>query len=192
MPIPPASNPTPQVRSQPMPESPVAGPVSPSGPERFDPVALILACVLPGLGHWYLGEKKRALLIASGILGLFFGGMLIGGIDVVDSKEDTIWFVGEALVGPLAFGVDYAHQNMFKVHVPGGPGGKPLYRSAFPHEVRNSDGTPATAAPGQHPPNSKSLGRMNELGTLFATVAGMLNLIVIIDAGIHRKKWTAS
>src|SRR5207244_3626162 len=75
--------------------------------DGFEPAAGVLACVFPGLGHWVLGERWRAMAIAAGVLGLFFGGMLIGGIDVVDSREDTIWFVGEALVGPVAFGVDY-------------------------------------------------------------------------------------
>ncbi len=170
---------------------PAPAPVKPvaaaAGPEQFDPIALVLACVLPGLGHWYLGEKKRAILIASGVLGLFLGGMLIGGIDVVDSKEDTIWFVGEALVGPLAFGADYYHQHQLKVHVRDGQG-RDVTRSAYPTEIRNPDGTPGVAAPGQNPPNIKSLGRMNELGTLFSTIAGMMNLIVIIDAAVHRKK----
>lgn len=200
MPIPAAPTPppsgSPRKSSIPAPVAAVAqsGPSKPAayGPDRFDPVALILACVLPGLGHWYLGEKQRAGLIAAGVLGLFFGGILIGGIDVIDRKEDTIWFVGEALVGPVAFGVDYLHQNTFKVRSPspqGSPGwGQPV-RSANPDETRDpATGGPLTAAPGQLPPSSKSLGRMNELGTLFATIAGMLNLIVIIDAAAHGRR----
>jgi hypothetical protein len=157
------------------------------GPDRFDPAALVLAFVFPGLGHWYLGERKRAYLIAAGILGLFVGGVFIGGVDAVDKKEDTIWFAGQALVGPLAFGVDYVHQNVLKVKVRG-PNGQDMVRSAWPNEVRGPDGRPMTAQAGQGPPNSKSLGRMNELGTLFATIAGMLNLLVIIDAAMHGKR----
>ncbi len=196
MPIPPPSTPPSPAPGAPKPvkaappklaTAPSSTPAS-SGPENFDPIALVLACILPGLGHWYLGEKKRAVLIASGVLGLFLGGMFIGGIDVVDRQEDPIWFIGEALVGPLAFGVDYVHQHHFKVLVkdPAGPG--MILRSALPGEIRNPDGTPGVAAPGQNPPNTKSLGRMNELGTLFSTIAGMLNLIVVIDAAVHRKK----
>ena len=40
----------------------------------------------------------------------------------------------------------------------------------------------ASAGPGQGPPNKKSLAKVNELGTLFATIAGMMNLIAVIDA----------
>ncbi|MFN9930550.1 MAG: hypothetical protein ACK54T_07785, partial [bacterium] len=36
-------------------------------PERFQPVALLLAFLLPGLGHWYLGLRRRARLIALGV-----------------------------------------------------------------------------------------------------------------------------
>jgi hypothetical protein len=150
--------------------------------DGFDPAAGVLACLLPGLGHWYLGERGRAAIIAAGVLSLFFGGMLIGGIDVVDRKEDTIWFAGEALVGPLAFGVDYLHQSHFKVT----QGGQ--LRTANPGEVRDAKGNAVPAANGEPPPNSKSLGRMNELGTLFCTIAGMLNLVVIIDALLPTKR----
>lgn len=162
------------------------------GPERFEPIAGLLAILLPGLGHFYLGERARAGLIASGVLGLFTGGVMIGGIDAIDSREDTIWFVGQALVGPLAFGVDYIHQNHVKIREPVGahealrlgvPPGTVARRSARPNEARDPQtALPAAQGPGIRPPNSKSLGRMNELGTLFATIAGMLNLIVIIDA----------
>ena len=200
MPIPdapkPANTPTGQSTGQssgptPGPARPVAASVAAAthyGPDRFDPVALVLAYVLPGLGHWYLGERKRAGLIAAGVLGLFVGGMFIGGIDVVDKKEDTIWFVGQSLVGPLAFGVNYIHQSHLKVKTRDPATGKETVRSAWPNEVRGPDGWPKEAGPGQGPPSTKSLGRMNELGTLFSTIAGMLNLLVVIDAAMHGRK----
>lgn len=158
------------------------------GPDRFDPAALILAWVFPGLGHFYLGERKRAALIAGGILGLFIGGLFIGGVNAVDRKEDTIWFFGQGIVGPLAFGVDYIHQNQLKVKTIDPVTGRETVRSPWPNEVRGPDGRPTEAQAGQSPPSSVSLGRMNELGTLFSTIAGMLNLLVIIDAAMHGRK----
>ena len=157
--------------------------------ERLEPVAGLLAFILPGLGHWYLGERRRAVLIATGVLGLFFGGILIGGIDVIDRREDTIWFAGQALVGPIAFGLDYIHQNHLKViddvRQPNGRIARTI-RSARPGEARGRDGRAVQSA--GPPPSTKSLGRMNELGTLFATIAGMLNLIAIIDALLHARR----
>lgn len=189
----------------PIPESQPAKPAAPAEtpaaqdarlPERFEPLAGLLAMLVPGLGHLVLGQPARAAFIASGVLGLFFGGVLVGGVDVIDRKEDTIWFAGQALVGPIAFGIDYFHQNHLKVLADrpdqperrsgvGLPGGRWL-RSPEPGEGRDPQGAALTGA-GMRPPSSKSLGRMNELGTLFATIAGMLNLIVIIDAFYHSR-----
>lgn len=158
-----------------MPSSPIPAPE----PTRLDPVAGFLALILPGLGHLYQGHRLRAAYIALGVLGLFFGGILVGGIDSVDSREDRIWFLGQALVGPIAFGADHIHQTRFKVldQISNQP------RSADPGEARDPRTARPYAAPaGNGPPNIKSLGKVNELGTLFSTIAGMLNLIVIIDA----------
>jgi hypothetical protein len=150
-------------------------PSTPTAP-TFRPTALLAAVVVPGAGHFIAGERSRGALIATGVLGLFFGGMFIGGIDVIDSKEDRVWFFGQALVGPIAFGVDWAHQNKFKVI---DPVTKQL-RSANPDEGRDANGM---AVKGGTPPNEKSLNKVNDLGTLFSTIAGMLNLVVILDAG---------
>ena len=82
----------------------------------------VCAMLFPGLGHLYRGEPKRGILAAIGVLGMFFGGMLIGGVDVIDSREDKWWFYGQAFVGPLAFGVDWYHQNQLKAYgIPGVP-----------------------------------------------------------------------
>jgi hypothetical protein len=161
-------------------------------PERFEPAAAALAILFPGAGQMFLGEYRRGIMVSVGVLGLFFGGMLIGGIDVVDKEEDFVWFLGQSLVGPVAFGVDWVHQNEFKVadtrYAPDGRGGRrqqPYLRTAHPDEGRD----PATGrpVPGGKPPNTKSLGRMNEIGTLYGAIAGMLNLIAILDALFHNR-----
>lgn len=156
--------------------------------------------MLPGLGHLAQGQTKRGVLICVGVLGLFFGGLLIGGIDVVDREEDRLWFMAQSLVGPLAFGVDFIHQNHFKVLDSGDPskGRPPMLRSALPGEIRDPDTpffTPArpkaaaidpATGKSEPPPNMKSIAKVNELGTLFCAVAGMMNLIVAIDAAFPR------
>ena len=87
------------------------------------------------------GERLRGVLIAVGVLGLFFGGMLIGGIDVIDSREDRVWFFGQALVGPTAFAVDWAHQTQFKVIDPN----TRQLRTAYPGEGRDANGMAVAA-----------------------------------------------
>lgn len=135
-------------------------------PPSVDPLAGVMAFILPGAGHWLRGERKRAVYIAIGVFGLFFGGMLIGGIDVVDRRADRLEtrlsFLAQAFVGPTAFVVDHIHHTRFKVVDP--------------------DRGPRAPLPGEQPELTKSLGKVNEIGVLFALVAGMLNFIVILDA----------
>jgi TM2 domain-containing membrane protein YozV len=167
--------------------------------ERLDLLAGLAAAAIPGAGHIYLGEARRGVLAAIGVLGLFLGGMLLGGIDVIDSREDRLWFYGQALVGPIAFGVDWYHQNRLKAYQwePGEAVGAQVLLSSRPTSLNPGeervvgditvDGRQVTLplrreAAGAVPPNSKSIGRMNELGTLSATIAGMLNLIIFLDA----------
>jgi hypothetical protein len=166
-----------------------------SPPERFEPAAAALAILFPGAGQMFLGEFARGLLVCAGVLGLFFGGILIGGVDVVDKEEDFVWFLGQSLVGPVAFGVDWVHQNRLKViderlaPNPANPRERvrqEYRRSALPGEGRDPE--TGRAVPGGTPPNTKSLGRMNELGTLFGAIAGMLNLIAILDALFHSRR----
>ena len=183
-------------------KGPTNGPTSEPtlGPEEFRPIAGLLALVLPGAGHFILGERKRAALIAVGILGMFFGGLLIGGVDCIDRKEDRIWFLGQALVGPLTFAVDYVHQNHLKGydmsgrHRTQGPNERGTFENSNGRLVRRiypldegqvlDPGNPLALPP----PYSKSLGRMNEIGTLFVALAGMINLIVFLDALLHRSR----
>jgi TM2 domain-containing membrane protein YozV len=173
-------------------------------PEPFQPVALLLAFLLPGLGHWYLGQTRRATLIASGVLGLFVAGVFIGGVSCVDRRDNLIWFLGQALNGPVAFATDYVHQHRFKVFAPS-RGNTFDLRPANPDEARDpetgnavrisgadTDHPTATTRSGRpidpaYPPYVRSLSRMNEMGTLFTTIAGFLNVICMIDAAFNHR-----
>lgn len=177
------------------------------GPERFEPLAGVAALVLPGLGHLVLGQPRRAAGVAIGVLGLFFGGLLLGGIDTIDSREDKLWFYGQALVGPLAFAADWVHQNRFKAwaldYPPSGGRGVEVFRTAYPGEVRVAApvGSPdlpypslarspqwgdgaSFAGPRGAP---KAVGKINEVALLACTLAGMMNLVAALDALFNRR-----
>jgi len=136
-----------------------------SANETFQPVAGVLAFLLPGAGHAYLGEVRRGVHICIGVFFIFFSGIFIAGVDAIDSEEDFWWFVGQAPVGPVAFGIDRIHQGM-KIHDP------PPDATADWFEMNR-------------PARLRSLGHVSEIGALFATIAGMLNAICIIDATWH-------
>lgn len=178
--------------------------------EHFQPVAGLLAFVLPGLGHAWLGDIQRGLLIAAGILGLFFGGLLVAGLDAVDSGlyfankirasqgkaphqsegGDPIWFAGQMFVGPVAFAVDAVHQYGFKIREPIAGGSEAFkFRPPLPDEERQGSGPTVGMSNGRNPGNvvsyRRALGRVGEIGTLCCMIAGLLNLIAIIDATWH-------
>ncbi|MBX3379565.1 MAG: hypothetical protein KF805_05695 [Phycisphaeraceae bacterium] len=143
----------------------------------FNPFSGIAALIVPGLGHVFLGQFRRGALVAVGVLGLFFAGLLVGGIDCVDSKEDALWFIAQAPTGVVAFGTNYVHQNRFK-------GVDPSSRAAprrmpYPGEHIDANGV---IVPGGHPPAQRSLARVHEMGILFTAVAGLLNVLAAIDA----------
>lgn len=175
-------------------------PSTPSTPHRdgssnalevdFHAAALVAAAIVPGLGHVVRGERVRGIYAFIGVMTLFLTGLLAGGIDVIDRKEDKFWFMGQAFVGPITFGIDWYHQNKLKVvdnslKNAARKGSKPT-RSAYPTEGR--DAKTGFAVPGGTPPNTKSIGKINELGMLSCTLAGMLNLIIIIDAGFPTRR----
>lgn len=176
------------------------------GPERFHPVAGVAGLALPGLGHALLGQPRRAACIALGVLGLFFGGLLLGGVDTIDSREDRLWFYVHAFVGPLTFGADWLNQNHFKAWaMEPDPRGRlvPVHRSAYPGEVRVAgaqDGDVPFPQLNQWPqwgrsgmfegPSGagKSVGKVNEVALLMVSLAGMLNLVAVLDALFNRRR----
>ncbi len=156
-------------------------------PTDFNPLAGLAALIFPGAGHLVLGRTKRAVLVCVGVMGLFLFGLLIGGIDAIDSKNDRIWFYGQILVGAPTLVVDQIHQSQFKATDPANPN---LVRSGMPGEHRVvQNGIPVwlpltdeQIADGMGPPNVPGLGRINEIAMLSIVLAGMLNLIVFLDA----------
>ena len=135
----------------------------------FQPVAGAMAAILPGLGYVWYADVKRAIYVGVGVLGLFLCGLLVAGIDAVDRAEDKWWFLLQAGVGPTAFVVDHFHQTQFKTAAPTG-------RRAMPPPVPGGAGGRQA---------NKSVGRVNEAGMLMAALAGMLNIIAVIDCAWH-------
>jgi hypothetical protein len=123
-----------------------------------------LAWVWPGLGHIVRGERTRGIYIMIGVLFLFLTGVLIGGVDSVDRKEDRLWYLAQVCCGPIAMIADAANQSLLKT----GKVGEIIATQPAPINTK------------------KSLGRANEYGTLFTALAGLMNLVVILDA-LHRR-----
>ena len=60
------------------------------------PIAAILAWLIPGLGHIFLGHKVRGVIFLVVITLTFWTGVAIGGVQgTVDPKERKLWFIAQ-------------------------------------------------------------------------------------------------
>ncbi|MEM8756500.1 MAG: DUF6677 family protein [Planctomycetota bacterium] len=175
---PPSSEPSPS--DPPPPAAPTPTPAAEADARRgFAPVAGVVALLIPGMGHAVLGLRRRGSRIAAGVFGLFALGLVVGGLDAVDSREDRWWYMGQAMVGPAAWAADYAHQSWFKHDARDSA----MPRKPAPGEVVTSAGTiEFGGAEAPRPAMGRSLGRVNEIGSLACALAGLMNAIAIIDA----------
>lgn len=139
---------------------------------EFRPLPLLLAWVWPGLGHLVGGERARGWRIMAGMLLLIGSGVLIGGVDAVDRREDALWFLPQAGCGPIVFAVDYANSSLLKSGRTG-----TLLDIAEP--------TGATPS-GRKVSSRRGVAHPNEFGMLFIALAGLMNIAVILDAGFRR------
>lgn len=119
------------------------------------PMAAGLAWLAPGLGHWWIGDKARAVVLAVSISALWLGGLLIGGFGAVDSKQNQWWFVGQMLTAPSV-----AVEGMQRTGV-----------------IRAKKGPDDRGLLTYEPP----FGRSAEQGVLYTALAGLLNLLTMID-----------
>lgn len=62
-------------------------------------LALVLAWLVPGLGHIYLGRKLRGIIIFLAIGATFWASVGIGGVMTVDYQNERWWFAAEMLTG---------------------------------------------------------------------------------------------
>ncbi|MGP1345595.1 MAG: DUF6677 family protein [Phycisphaerales bacterium] len=174
------------------PPRPGPDPEAPQGPERPDPaahaapyptpLAAFLAWILPGLGYVWRGQVARGGAVGGSIIALILAGLLIGGPDAIDSREERWWFLVQAGGGPIVLALDQWHQRILKV-----PAQEGAARRIAPHP------DPAMN-PGNQPPSfTRSVARVNESARLYIVIAGMLNIIAVIDcmamsAPAHRRR----
>ena len=80
------------------------------------PLIALFAWALPGLGHWFLGERARALIFFVVLTVTFWGGVAVGGVrSTVQLKENGAWIAAQLCMGPQALGAWYlGNQNQAK------------------------------------------------------------------------------
>lgn len=140
------------------------------------PLVAAAGWLLPGLGHVILGHTRRGVIVGLTLLTLFVTGLLIGGISAVDRRNATLWFAGQALIGPAAFAAGYYHQFL--------EDRRELLALEYEHAhgLSRGQGLHEMVLSGEPVTYRTSVNRVNELGTLYATLAGVMNLLVILDS----------
>ncbi len=121
---------------------------------NWQPHAALSAWLLPGLGHIVLGQRRRGIILGVTILTLWGVGLLIGGVSAIDHKQHQFWFFGQVMIGP-SLAVDTVNQRI-----------KP---------------PPSVYGPEASPNYEPSYGKVNEQGLLYTALAGLLNLLAIMD-----------
>lgn len=123
---------------------------------RWHAAAAVAAWIMPGLGHFLLGQRARGLILFVTIGGLWLAGFLIGGISTFDRSRmtESIVQIFQIFTAP-SWIASYAYTHI-------APGGYP------------SPGPDAAFIP--------SFGRTNEQAILYTAIAGMLNFLTVIDA----------
>lgn len=135
-------------------------------------LAALLAWMVPGLGHWYQGRKGKAILYFVCILTLFFTGLVLGDWQVV------YWRWVNPLSNSEQFCINYPGQ--FFVGLPALPG---LIQATLKWYGQNPTLWGYLMEPSQNEINGLyEAGKFVEMGYLYTTIAGLLNILAIFDA----------
>lgn len=98
--------------------------------------------VIPGGGHFVLGQKAKAAVIFIGVGFAFVMGLYIGSIGVINPAEERLWYIPQLMVSPVV--------KLLGIMT-----------------VKNG---------------IVSYGKPNEIGQIYTSMAGMLNLLCIVNA----------
>jgi len=123
---------------------------------RWHFAGAIAAWMVPGLGHWLLGQRKRGAILLVSIGLLWTSGFFIGGVGVFDRKGHPIWFLGQMLIAPS------------------------IVVEKWDRSLQGPDAAPARPDAAVIP-YTPSYGHVHEQGVLYTALAGMLNLLAIMD-----------
>jgi hypothetical protein len=72
--------------------------------ERTPALAWLLGWLVPGAGHWYIGQRARGAVLCGALVGCFVAGVLIGGRATVSTRipDGTAYLVLQGGAGLTA------------------------------------------------------------------------------------------
>ena len=76
-------------------------------------LALLLAWLVPGAGHVYMGRLARGIIIFVTIAATFWAGVALGGVMTVDNYYERWWFVAQMCSGVHGLVAWYREQQVY-------------------------------------------------------------------------------
>jgi hypothetical protein len=149
------------------------------------PLVAIAGWLVPGAGYWLIGQRSRGTTIGVSILATFLLGLLIGGVRAIE-VPGFVTETGKRKIDPVTrlWVMQAAPLN----EVRDKPWSLPQLMTG-PIAIIAGASSVMAAAPDPNlqgqPFGVLTHARSNEIGSLYLSVAGLLNLMVIIDAA-HR------
>lgn len=161
----------------------------PAIPLKNRRLAALLAYLVPGLGHFYQGRTAKGLLYLVSILGLYLVGFTIGeGRNVYwswinplrDPDNFRLYFLGQFWVG---IGALPALLQATLIHY----GYAPILHGFMAAPVLDPSMSAETRAIIEEVTRQSNAlypkyGKLVEIGALYTTIAGLLNILAIYDA----------
>jgi hypothetical protein len=154
------------------------------------PVVALVAWLVPGAGYWVIGQTARAVTVGATIVALFVLGIFLAGIRVIEvpGYDDAGLPVHVDHVGVRLRRTDPGYAQGNWVLTSGGLvaeiANKPWY---IPQIVAGpiTLATSALSVKAAQAGVSRVHARLMDVGVLYTAIAGMLNLLAIIDSA-HR------
>ena len=123
-------------------------------------VALLLAWLVPGAGHVYMGRLGRGLIIFVTVGATFWGGIAFGGVMTVHPQDERWWFAAQMLAGVHGV-VSWRRQDS---------------------AAKLAATQPAVYANLASPKNLALVYPSDTVARAYSGVAGLLNVLCVFDA----------
>lgn len=139
--------------------------------------AALLAWLVPGAGHVFLGRTVRGVILFLAIGATFWAGVAVGGVMTVDSRYDRWWFYAQSLTGVHGLVGWYRQDRVYEdilskvgdAEAPSGQDGRPT-KQQMQIDTEMKKERIVLASPGEG------------VARAYSGIAGMLNLLCIFDA----------
>lgn len=161
------------------------------GPGPIGYAALVAAWLAPGLGHWLIGQKARGVILGLTVYILFGAGLLLGGIRAINPADQPIWTYTQFLTGwPMLISNHLEMQTRLELADPATINNPELKEQTLQYQMEYQP-RPMDETPDQAQARAKAFldahpifayhPKVQDMGSVYCGIAGMLNLLVIFD-----------